>query len=83
MKILMSFVSSFFVAAATILVLMLVSTLFQPYAFRLWAGIGMAVGISTANAIRTWKHLSTPVFAALIGCLVALGDLVGTWLSSI
>lgn len=82
MKILMSFVSSFFVALATIFIVMGVFTLFEPHALKPWAAIGMAAGIATANAIRTWKTPSLHVFAALVGCLVALGDMVGTWLSS-
>lgn len=82
MKVLTSFGTSFLSALATVIVLMLVFTVFDSHALKPPVAVGIATGIGLSNAIRVWKGLSLNTFALLVAALVSLGSAVGNWFSN-
>lgn len=79
MRILKAFVTALVGALAGVLFIMLIASLFEPHAFKLWPALGIACGTALANTIREWRQVSSEKFAWLVGCCVALGVIIGTW----
>jgi hypothetical protein len=81
-KMLTSFFMSFLIALATVISLMLVFTIFDAHAFRPAVAVGIAIGIGLANAYRVSREFSVNTFALLVGALVGVGTIFGSWFSN-
>jgi hypothetical protein len=71
-KVLTTFCISSLISLATILVLMLISSYFDPHAFKPVIALGIATGIGLARAVSSWKELSRDISAVVTGFLVGL-----------
>lgn len=82
MNILIAFVTSFLSALGAVLVAMLAFTLLDPQALKPLVALGIASGTGLASAIRARKEVSANTFALMVGALVGLGSILGTWFSN-
>ncbi len=82
MRFLVSSGAAFASALIGVLVAMLISYWLGLARFQLWLGVGTAVGTALGVGAKTQWQLSRGVGAALVGLLVGVGYVAGTWLSA-
>ena len=81
MRFLTAAATAFAVAFMTILAAMLIEQWLGLRHAPLWVGAGIASGCALSFGARAQWQLSRGATAALVGVLVMVGYLAGTWLS--